>query len=99
MDFKGNYPMNRSIIARLRVWRGVTILIAAAVGATGCQTARVADPLTRTLGGSDPDQQMDFLHTLADRPVTSNDEALHGLVLFLDGTDPYADYAARVAAL
>ena len=31
---------------------------------------------------------MEFLHTLADRPITSNDEAFHALILFLDGTDP-----------
>jgi hypothetical protein len=77
----------------------ITALVAATAGITGCQTARVADPLTRSMGGSDPDQQMQFLHTLADRHIASNDEAFHGLILFLDGNDPAADYPARVVAL
>ena len=57
------------------------------------------DPLTRTAGGSDPEQQVEFWHQLADRPVTSNDEAFHGLLLFSDGQDPAEDYAGRVAVL
>jgi hypothetical protein len=51
------------------------------------------------MGGSDADQQMQFLHTLADRNIASNDEAFHALILFLDGNDPAADYPTRVAAL
>jgi hypothetical protein len=51
------------------------------------------------LGGSDEDTQLEFWHALAEQPVTSNDDAFHGLLLFLDGTDPAADYAGRVAAL
>jgi len=78
---------------------GSRVLVAAVLAIAGCQTARVADPLTRSMGGSDPDQQMDFLHTLADRPIASNDEAFHGLVLFMQGNDPAADYPARVAWL
>jgi hypothetical protein len=101
-----NASPRRAVPARVRVRVAVNgrtsplfaALVAGALAA-GCQTARVADPLTRSLGGSDPDQQMEFLHTLADRPVTSNDEAFHGLVLFLDGNDPAGDYPARVAAL
>ena len=66
----------------------------------GCQSARVADPLTRTVGGNDADQQLAFWHGLADRPVTSNDEAFHGLLMFAnDGDDPAGDYPGRVAAL
>lgn len=69
------------------------------VGLAGCQTARVERPLTAELGGSDEETQLEFWHTLAQQPVTSNDDAFHGLLLFLDGTDPAADYAGRVAAL
>jgi len=42
---------------------------------------------------------MEFWHQLNDRPVTCNDEAFHGLLLYLDGQDANADYAARVNAL
>jgi hypothetical protein len=65
----------------------------------GCQTARVDRPLTAELGASDEDTQLEFWHSLAQQPVTSNDDAFHGLLLFLDGTDPATDYAGRVAAL
>ena len=65
----------------------------------GCQTARVDQPLTRELGGNEPEQQLEFWHRLADQPVTSNDDAFHGLLLYLDGEDPAEDYASRVRAL
>src|SRR5207237_1202942 len=67
--------------------------------ASGCQTARVERPLTRELGGNDPNQQLEFWHRLAEQSVTSNDDAFHGLLLFLDGDDPAADYAGRVRTL
>jgi hypothetical protein len=66
---------------------------------TGCQTARVAQPLTVQHGGNDDFEQLEFWHSLAGRPVTSNDEAFHGLLLFLEGSDPGSDYPGRVAAL
>jgi hypothetical protein len=69
------------------------------IAAAGCQTARVEDPVTAKLGGDDPDAQLAFWHTLAEQPVTSNDDAFHGLLLYLDGSDAAADYAGRVAAL
>ena len=73
---------------------GLSLLFAA-----GCQTARVERPLTVELGGNDPEQQLEFWHRLAEQPVTSNDDAFHGLLLFLDGDDPTGDYAGRVALL
>lgn len=74
-------------------------MLVVAVLLAGCQTARVEQPLTAELGGNDPDAQLEFWHQLADEPVTSNDDAFHGLLLFLDGEDPAADYTGRVAAL
>jgi hypothetical protein len=78
---------------------GALVLVAALLLLAGCQTARVDKPLTTELGGSDEDTQLEFWHTLAEQPVTSNDDAFHGLLLFLDGTDPATDYDGRVAAL
>ena len=43
------------------------------------------------------DAQIDFWHELADEPVTTNDDAFHGLLLYVDGKDDSADYAGRVA--
>jgi hypothetical protein len=65
----------------------------------GCHSAKVAEPLTAKLGGSDPDSQMEFWHTLAERNLTSNDEAFHGVLLYLGDADPATDYAGRVGAL
>ena len=65
----------------------------------GCQTARVGRPLTSELGGNEPEQQLEFWHRLAEQPVTSNDDAFHGLLMFLDGDDAAEDYAGRVRAL
>lgn len=67
--------------------------------AAGCHTAKVAQPLTGKLAGNDPDSQLEFWHTLATRPVTSNDEAFHGLLLYTDGQDPAKDYGGRVQTL
>jgi len=65
----------------------------------GCQSARVSEPLTRTLAGDDADAQLEFWHQLETRPVTCNDEAFHGLLLYLDQSDPNPDYVSRVNAL
>lgn len=65
----------------------------------GCQSVRVREPLTNTTAGNSSRQQLDFWHGLADRPIVCNDEAFHGLLLFFDGSDPAATYAARVEAL
>ena len=75
-----------------------SILLLAAL-AMGCQPARVSEPLTKTLGASDDDAQLEFWHQLETRPITCNDDAFHGLLLYLDQTDPSADYAARVNTL
>jgi len=65
----------------------------------GCQSAQVAQPLTGELAGNAPEDQMAFWHTLAERDLTSNDEAFHALLLFVDGQDDAADYVSRVDAL
>src|SRR5688572_14047701 len=75
------------------------LLGALTLSLVGCQSAKVSDPLTASIGGNDPGEQVEFWHQLAERPVTSNDEAFHGLLLFLDGQDPANDYAGRVAEL
>ena len=79
----------------LRVVLSVLVFLIVA----GCHSAKVAQPLTGKLGGNDPDSQLEFWHTLATRPVTSNDEAFHGLLLYADGQDPARDYSGRVQAL
>ena len=77
----------------------ISALFAILFVVTGCHTAHVQEPLTQKLGGSDPGDQLEFWHQLADRPVTCNDEAFHGLLLYLDSKDENADYAARISDL
>jgi hypothetical protein len=75
------------------------LILCLALLAAGCATARVERSLTADLGGNDEETQLEFWHTLANQPVTSNDDAFHGVLLFLDSADPGPDYAARVSAL
>src|SRR5438105_111521 len=65
----------------------------------GCQTARVEHPLTAQSATEKPMSQGEFWYQLAQRPLVSNDEAFHALLLFNDSADPAADYSARVAML
>src|SRR3954468_5476203 len=66
---------------------------------TGCHNARISEPLTRTITGDDANAQLEFWHQLEQRPITCNDDAFHGLLLYLDQSDAAADYPARVSAL
>lgn len=79
------------------MWLSVMWIGVAGLG--GCQSAKVAQPLTQELAGSEPQTQLEFWHTLATRPVTSNDEAFHGLLLYLDQRDDAPDYTGRVGVL
>lgn len=65
----------------------------------GCQSAPVAEPLTGKHGGNEAETQLEFWHQLATRPLTSNDDAFHGLILFMNGQDDTQDYAGRVRYL
>ena len=76
------------------------LILVALLMVTGCSAPRVAQPpLTETLKKDDPDSQMEFWHQLGDRAMTSNDDAFHGLLLYMDGKDTAADYSARVQEL
>lgn len=74
-------------------------LLLAALALAGCQTARVAQPLTVSFGADEPDARMEFWHALSEQPVASNDDAFHAVLLSFDGADPAPDYAARVERL
>src|SRR5436190_23618180 len=75
------------------------VLAAMLVVVAGCQSATVKQPLVARLNGNDDDRQLEFWHTLAAEPLASNDDAFHGLLLYFDGKDDAADYAARVNTL
>ena len=65
----------------------------------GCPSPEVEHPLTSSLPADPIAAQMDFWHGLEDRPITCNDEAFHGLLLFVKGHDESTDYDGRVAEL
>ncbi|MEX0774137.1 MAG: hypothetical protein WD042_00340 [Phycisphaeraceae bacterium] len=65
----------------------------------GCKSAQVAEPLVKVHGENTEASAMDFWHELTTRPVTSNDDAFHGLLLFMDGQDPADSYEGRVEVL
>src|SRR6266536_5527172 len=69
------------------------------LSAAGCQSTHVGHPLKPNLAGNDPGQQLEFWHELTTEPVASNDQAFHGVLLYLDGKDVAEDYPARVQAL
>ena len=75
---------------------GCVVAIAAA---GGCSSSVKGPPLAKELSGNDPQAQLEFWHALPARRAVSNDEAFHAVLLFLDGTDPAADYAGRVRAM
>ena len=66
---------------------------------TGCQSVTVVKPLAETLGGNEPEKQMEFWHQLAESSITSYDDAFHALLLFVDNQDAATDYAGRVNQL
>lgn len=70
-----------------------------AILCAGCQSAHVPDSVVTKFPGSDTDAQLSFWHELAERHLTSNDDAFHGLLLYLDGKDDNTSYAQRVANL
>jgi len=65
----------------------------------GCRSTQSGNAVSVELAGSDMDAQLNFWHTMADQPVTSNDQAFHGLLLYVDNKDDSTDYTARVEAL
>lgn len=67
---------------------------------TGCQSARVQNTMDPAiLASQSDDDQMTFWHQLATRPMVSNDEAFHALLLFVDGQDTSETYEGRVTEL
>jgi hypothetical protein len=65
----------------------------------GCQTASVRSSVDSKFSGNDTDAQLGFWHELADRHVTSNDDAFHGILLYTDNHDDAKTYDQRVTTL
>ena len=65
----------------------------------GCQTLHVPNSVVAKDSGNDAGSQLSYWHDLAERHLTSNDDAFHGVLLYLDGKDPSKNYDERVATL
>ena len=66
---------------------------------TGCQPTKVQTTLMPAYAGNEADVQMEFWHRLAEKQLTSNNEAFHALLIFVDGEDNTERYYQRVEAL
>ena len=67
---------------------------------SGCTAAHVERSLTEDFGSNDSEAQLEFWHALQDRPVASNDEAFHALLLYLnENEDPASNYQQRMSWL
>ncbi len=75
------------------------VIISILAALIGCKSAHVQEPLAAKLGGDDLDAQSEFWHQLAEQPITCNDDAFHGLLLYLDDADGAANYDQRVAKM
>ena len=78
---------------------GTFLAVLAVLALAACTRTQVASPIQTTYEQQDTTAELDFWHELADRPVTTNNEAVHGLIVLANGHDPNDDYATRLAWL
>jgi hypothetical protein len=78
--------------AKATAWVGVLILVAGCANGIG----HVANPQSQVPAGED---SAAFLDRLSSQRTVSEDDALHGLLLLLDGKDESAGFEQRVDAL
>jgi hypothetical protein len=89
--------MSATLLRSSRRLAGAAIVIAILCG--GCESAHVPESVIVKFPGNDADAQLGFWHELASRHLTSNDDAFHGLLLYLNGKDDSTNYAQRVETL
>lgn len=78
--------------------RFVLAAVALGFGAlSGCARTTVELPLETNYAADDIGAEAAFWDNLPYRTAVTNDEALHGLLLTVDGVDPTGGYSARVA--
>lgn len=75
----------------------VTIFLAPAVfSLSACSRTLVEEPIATDYDRENIVQSVDFWHELPRRSAVTNNEGLHGLILFADGDDPNETYAQRI---
>lgn len=70
------------------------VLSLAAFALPGCERSRIPDSAVERFPRAS--QELDFLDALDKQRVVTNDDALHALIAFADGTDLSSTYAGRV---
>lgn len=75
------------------------MLLALAACLGGCQNSQYASPLITEYDQANTRAELDFWHGLAEQPVTTNNDALHGLIELAHGSDPAGTYEERIAWL
>lgn len=89
----------RTIRARERAFLAVVAGVAAwgCVSLTGCARSRIANSLARPVAPGDMQTELAFWDAASGRAMISNDEGLHGLLLFAQGDDACKTYDERLA--
>jgi hypothetical protein len=82
----------RPLACELRVAAALLLLL----GLSGCSLQRTVldDSIVDVYGAAEDD--LDFWDKVAERPVVTNDDALHGLLMLAEGEDPADAYPARL---
>ena len=70
------------------------VVAAMAVTLAGCARTVLESSVVDGLAGEA--RELDFWQGLEDQPVITVNDALHGLLLLTDGSDPSSDYAERL---
>jgi len=80
-------------------YAAAAILATAALSMSACSRTLVEEPIATDYDRRDIVRSVDFWHELPRRSAVTNDEALHGLILFADGDDPNETYDQRAEYL
>jgi hypothetical protein len=65
----------------------------------GCARTTVRQVEATDYDPNDENAELDFWHNLPGRSAVTNDEGLHGVLVFADGQDPTRSYSDRIALL
>ncbi|TVQ60742.1 MAG: hypothetical protein EA379_07530 [Phycisphaerales bacterium] len=84
---------------RLRGLARFALLAGAALALGACARTVVENRLETTYEPGDMTAELDFWHNLPGRSAVTNDEGLHGVLLFAKGEDTTGSYEARVERL
>src|SRR5438045_270372 len=84
----------RSFASTLRM----TFLCAVCGFIFGCASVPGGKSVVSEMPAKPDASEVEFWHTLQTRPLATNDDAFHGLLIYLDGNDASTDYPSRVGA-